>query len=562
MSLFKVFLLNEVTRTKKYAELSAAEKIQADYDMKATNIILQGHMARQCTKPKRPRNATWGSEVKLFRKIFQTMVFFQIEDLDTYDSDVMISRVKKACFHGQLFQLWLLTFISGVMYAKHVATPVIDDEETLIIEEESQSKILSDDFGKRLTPQQELSAEQAFWLRMSITVFKEQFDSIKKTRVRTKEHSDSLIDKLNLKSAENKDLKAQIQDKEQVDILQRIVEQVKSKQPLDKELDFAYVKHSLLNANSEPICATCMKSMFDGVHDMGLLDFVENVNSRAKFAKKHIKQNIWKPTGHVFTEVGLKWKPTGRTFTIVGNSCPLTRITLANVVPPKKTTSDSVETQKPELKVYSWKPKNVNNVASSKNLSYPDCSLVSGLWMFEPYDREPLLAYELSGECDYLKKGVDLLFGSRDTNLYTISLDDMLKTSMIGLISKASKTKSWLWHHKKDHLDVFACDLGKSKKSSHQPKAKDTNQEKFLRTKDEAPEAIIKCIKNIQVRLNATVRNVRTDNGTEFVNQTLHEFYENVGISHQTSVARTPQQNDIVKKVKWNSSCSYNVNIF
>nr|GEU31200.1 hypothetical protein [Tanacetum cinerariifolium] len=44
-------------------------------------------------------------------------------------------------------------------------------------------------------------------------VFKEQFDSIKKTRVRNKEQSDSLIDKLNLKSAKNEDLKAQIQDK-------------------------------------------------------------------------------------------------------------------------------------------------------------------------------------------------------------------------------------------------------------------------------------------------------------------------------------------------------------
>nr|GEY76699.1 hypothetical protein [Tanacetum cinerariifolium] len=33
---------NWVTRTKKYAELSAAKKIQADCDMKATNIILQG----------------------------------------------------------------------------------------------------------------------------------------------------------------------------------------------------------------------------------------------------------------------------------------------------------------------------------------------------------------------------------------------------------------------------------------------------------------------------------------------------------------------------------------
>ncbi|GJX34175.1 hypothetical protein Tco_0245732 [Tanacetum coccineum] len=99
-------------------------------------------------------------------------------------------------------------------------------------------------------------------------VFKEQFDSIKKTRVLTKEQSDSLIDKLNLKSTENEDLKAQIQDKldleplaprllqnreahidylkytqEQADILQGIVEQDKAKQPLDNVLDFA-CKHA------------------------------------------------------------------------------------------------------------------------------------------------------------------------------------------------------------------------------------------------------------------------------------------------------------------------------
>nr|GEW78062.1 ribonuclease H-like domain-containing protein [Tanacetum cinerariifolium] len=102
-------------------------------------------------------------------------------------------------------------------------------------------------------------------------------------------------------------------------------------------------------------------------------------------------------------------------------------------------------------------------------------------------------------------EGFYLLSGPRDTNLYTISLDDMLKTSLICLLSKASKTKSWLWHHhlshlnfvtlnklakdglargipklkfKKDHL-CSACALGKSKKSSHQPKAEDNNQEKF-----------------------------------------------------------------------------------
>ncbi|GJX92451.1 retrovirus-related pol polyprotein from transposon TNT 1-94 [Tanacetum coccineum] len=71
---------------------------------------------------------------------------------------------------------------------------------------------------------------------------------------------------------------------------------------------------------------------------------------------------------------------------------------------------------------------------------------------------------------------------------------------------------------------------------------------KILRSKDESPTAIIKCIKNNQVRLNATVRNIRTDKETKFVNQTLCEFYENFGISHQTSIARTPQQKGVVER--------------
>ncbi|GKE65578.1 hypothetical protein Tco_1519739 [Tanacetum coccineum] len=80
-----------------------------------------------------------------------------------------------------------------VMSDKHVAMSVIDDEETLILEEESRSKMsekakdpeiidknlshklidyeklnrLSEDFMKCFIPQQELSAEQAFWLHMS-----------------------------------------------------------------------------------------------------------------------------------------------------------------------------------------------------------------------------------------------------------------------------------------------------------------------------------------------------------------------------------------------------------
>ncbi|GKF93061.1 retrovirus-related pol polyprotein from transposon TNT 1-94, partial [Tanacetum coccineum] len=46
---------------------------------------------------------------------------------------------------------------------------------------------------------------------------------------------------------------------------------------------------------------------------------------------------------------------------------------------------------------------------------------------------------------------------------------------------------------------------------------------------------------------NATVRNIRTDNGIEFVNQTLRDYYEQVGISHETTVARTTQQKGVVE---------------
>nr|GEW60488.1 ribonuclease H-like domain-containing protein [Tanacetum cinerariifolium] len=159
---------------------------------------------------------------------------------------------------------------------------------------------------------------------------------------------------------------------------------------------------------------------------------------------------------------------------------------------------------------------------------------------------------------------VDLLTGSRGNNLYTLSLKDMMASSPICLLSKASKTMSWLWHRRLSHLNFgainhlarqglvrglqklkfkndhlcSACVMGKSMKNSHKPKSEDTNQEKlyllhmdlygpmrvesvngkkyilvivddysrftlvkFLRSKDEAPDFIIKFLKMIQVWL-------------------------------------------------------------
>nr|GFC41285.1 hypothetical protein [Tanacetum cinerariifolium] len=52
----------------------------------------------------------------------------------------------------------------------------------------------------------------------------------------------------------------------------------------------------------------------------------------------------------------------------------------------------------------------------------------------------------------------------------------------------------------------------------------------------------------VQRGLQAQVRVVRTDKGTEFLNQTLHAYFAAEGIQHQMSFARTPEQNGVVER--------------
>ncbi|GJR32069.1 retrovirus-related pol polyprotein from transposon TNT 1-94 [Tanacetum coccineum] len=312
-----------------------------------------------------------------------------------------------------------------------------------------------------------------------------------------------------------------------------------------------------------------------------------NARNKSKSVKKSSKRKVWKPTGKVFTNIGYIWRPTGRTFTIVGNACPLTRITTTTEVPLKKSPALENETPKPVVTlVYSRKPrKSKTNVPISKSKVPKFVSAnkkePSQSWGSKVSD----VPSSSLNECRSSKlfSGVDLLTGPRGNNLYTLSLGDMMVSSPICLLSKALKTKSWYWlwrlshlnfgtiNHlarrglvrglpklkfKKDHL-CSACAMGKSKKKPHKPKSEDTNQEKlyllhmdlcglinvtsvngkkyilvivddysrftwvkFLRSKDEAPDFIIKYLKMIQ----------------------------KVGISHETFVAHSSQQNGVVER--------------
>ncbi|GJU04798.1 retrovirus-related pol polyprotein from transposon TNT 1-94 [Tanacetum coccineum] len=92
---------------------------------------------------------------------------------------------------------------------------------------------------------------------------------------------------------------------------------------------------------------------------------------------------------------------------------------------------------------------------------------------------------------------------------------------------------------------------GKSKKKPHQPKSEDTNQEKlYLLYMDLCRPMRVASVneKNYILVIVDDYSRFTTDNGTEFVNQTLREYYEKVDISHKTSVARSPQPNGVVER--------------
>nr|GEW31621.1 retrovirus-related Pol polyprotein from transposon TNT 1-94 [Tanacetum cinerariifolium] len=163
-------------------------------------------------------------------------------------------------------------------------------------------------------------------------------------------------------------------------------------------------------------------------------------------------------------------------------------------------------------------------------------------------------------------EGVDLLKRNRSTNLYTINFFEMASASPICLIARASSTKSWLWHQRLSHLqssniirNIFVFHVSKEKEKEHlihpnqfQIQGSDDYPRytwvHFLRSKDEAPEVIKTFLKRITVLLQSAVIIIRTDNGTEFKNQVLKEYFDSVGISHQMSSVRTLQQNRVVER--------------
>nr|GEV78371.1 hypothetical protein [Tanacetum cinerariifolium] len=266
------------------------------------------------------------------------------------------------------------------------------------------------------------------------------------------------------------------------------------------------------------------------------------------------------------------------------NVCPLTRIASTAIVPLREPIPIESNTDKPVVTlVYSRKSKVakkkvlVSNPKINKSLVVQIVLwyLDSGCSKHMTGDRSQLINFvkKFLGTVKFGNDHVTKIMGYGEYKIGNVTISKCLVRGLPKL------------KFEKDHL-CSACPMDKSTKKSHKTKSEDTNQEKlyllhmnlcgpmhvesvngkkyilvivddysrftwvkFLRSKDEASDFIIKFLKMIQVRLKVSVCRIRTDNGTEFVNKTLREYYEEVGISHETSVARSLQQNSVVERL-------------
>ncbi|GJR00149.1 integrase, catalytic region, zinc finger, CCHC-type containing protein [Tanacetum coccineum] len=336
----------------------------------------------------------------------------------------------------------------------------------------------------------------------------------------------------------------------------------------------AHVQHSKLNANSELKCVKCNGCMLSDNHDLCVLDFINNVNARkkSKSVNKSSKRKVWKPTGKVITtttKVPLR-KPTA-----LENETPKPVVTLVYSRKPRKSKTNVPISKSKVVQIVLW----YLDSGCSKHMTRDRSQLTNfvnkflGTVKFRNDHVEKILGYgdyqignvtisrvyyvEGLGHnlffvgqfCDsnlevafrqhtcFIRnlEGVDLLTGSRGNNLYTLSLGDMMASSPICLLSKASNYYvPGLWTRRFDHL-CSACAIDKSKKKPHKLKSEDTNQEKlYLLHMDLYGPMSVTSVNGKKYNLFIVddysrftwVKFLRTDNGTEFVNQTLREYYE------------------------------------
>nr|GEU55017.1 hypothetical protein [Tanacetum cinerariifolium] len=572
-----------------------------NYEKQITDICYnckgEGHMSKQCTKPKRKQDDSWFKD-KVFPTVITHNAAYQADDLDAYDSNFDEINTAKVALMANLSH-YGLDNLAEVFY-DHTTKQALGFQNPFYLKKAQQLK-------------PKLYDEPIPYTRPTkVEVLKELLKvsmAMEQHRVESKTYEVKMNKVLN----ENERLLEQVISKDIVNIIvtcsvnnayepvhewelkgKAIVDEAVILHPIDPELlkvDVAqlapklrnnrtahsdYLKHTqeetatlreiveqerslnLLNTSLDYACDKLMD--VTPMNKTKRVRFKEPVASSGNTNIKTTSSSNVVSNKPMLSYIGVnlstsasRSQPSGntkkvkiQTFTIVGNECPLTRITTTAKVPLRKPIS--LKSNTPKL------------VAVQIVLWYLDSDCSKHMTK----DRSQLTNFvdKFMGTVKFGNDHVAKIMGYGDYQIGNVT------------ISKASKTKSWLRHRRLSHLNVgainhlarqglvwglpklkfekdhlySACAMGKSKKKSHEPKSEDTNQEKlYLLHMDLCGPCVSKVLME-RIRLKVPVRRIKTDNGTEFVNQTLHEYYKQVSISHETSIAHSPQQNGVIER--------------
>nr|GEV55270.1 Gag-Pol polyprotein [Tanacetum cinerariifolium] len=253
------------------------------------------------------------------------------------------------------------------------------------------------------------------------------------------------------------------------------------------------------NDNFEIVCGTCKQCLVTANHDVCLLSPLNALNSRTNnlCANAIHRTQVWKPKQVGFKErlackprlpvFSLKWLPSGCGFDLK-----------EKLVAYKETnfpSDDKACTSDPQELIRKWNIKLVINF----------------VWKF-------------LGTVRFGNDHIDAILGYGDLIWGNITI-----TRVYFVEGKKQKSFSPTQTYSEFKVVTSSASYG------------------FV-TKDETPEVIKNFLKKIFVRLQALVIIVRTDNGTEFKNHALKEYFYSVGITHETSAGKTPQQNGVVER--------------
>nr|GEU49934.1 retrovirus-related Pol polyprotein from transposon TNT 1-94 [Tanacetum cinerariifolium] len=377
---------------------------------------------------------------------------FQADDCDAFDSDVDEDPTVQTMFMANMLSAYPVYDEADSSYD----SDILSEDNAMLVVQSNVSSVPNDAYTMMLNDMHEHPTQHVSVttknnvvdksLTVKLATYKEQVELKLKDQVQSRGNTiHELREKISRLTKKHSDADP--------------IHGLKALDSQNKEVHAKGVKGATAASGSKPRSNTKKDMTLPAKSDMQKVEIHPRNNKSSVKQKnridssisyKRIVKQVWQETGKLLATVGHQRRLTGRKFTL-REQCLLTRITISKVVhvnqvtPPLDNSVTHVtcaNQQDPNRNLGSNVPNSpflsVSNAGRTGQLDSGMSTLVlHGLWRLRDWKYS----------CFVLDtNGVELIKGSHGSNLYTISVEDMMKSSQICLLSKAFKNKSWLWH--------------------------------------------------------------------------------------------------------------------